>query len=59
MTDGFSLNIATSGVTFDDARNFTVAEMLRDIAELLEDDVSGGNIRDANGNTVGSFGFSS
>lgn len=53
----FRVLIQVDNAAFDDGRNHEVARILREVADGLDQDVSGGNVRDINGNTVGDFGY--
>jgi hypothetical protein len=59
MRPSFTLTIDNLGnAVFSDDPQAEVARILRELAEKLEDGVEFGNIKDLNGNTVGSFSFS-
>jgi hypothetical protein len=53
----FTLEIDCDNTTFDESPATEVARILRETAGRVEEGVWPGNLRDSNGNTVGSFRF--
>ncbi len=54
----FTLKIETENAAFAEDGSSEVARILRDVASRLDRGETDGRVRDANGNTVGDFGFS-
>jgi hypothetical protein len=51
----FNLQISTLNAAFEDAPEHECAEMLRDVANALDEGRWSGWLRDANGNRVGDW----
>ena len=54
-TSNFTLNIDCENLAFEDDVAPELARLLREIADRIESGSMAGNIRDINGNRVGSF----
>ena len=54
-TSNFTLNIDCENLAFEDDAAPELARLLREIADRIESGSMAGNIRDINGNRVGSF----
>jgi hypothetical protein len=53
---GFELHIRTENAAFEDDKREEIARILREVAaDVLKLDREDGNVRDANGNTVGGW----
>ena len=58
MAVKFILEINCDNAAFDESPATEVARIVRNAAERVEEGIWPGNLRDSNGNTVGSFRFS-
>lgn len=54
----FQVEVRTANAVFDDDSVPELARLLREVILRLENGETNGNLRDGNGNSVGSFGES-